>query len=123
MPAVGDLNGRRRALPRTLGVCAGAITADQFNAGILLEPVCQRRRFAVRKQINCIVPLKIYQDRAVILSFMLCPVVDSDDLWGGRRRQWCLADPLNKRIWADAHPQSSGQPSPGLAARDQTDQS
>src|SRR5262249_10186680 len=87
------------------------------------EPGRQRRCFAVRKQINRRAPLEIYQDRAVILSFMLCPVIDSDDLWGGRRRQLCLADPLNKRVPADAHPPSNRQPSPGLAARDETDQS
>src|SRR5262245_59746195 len=85
MPAVGDLNGRRSALPRPLGVGAGAITADQFNAGILLEPSHQRRCFPVRKESNRGAPLEVHQNRAVTLTFMLRPVIDSDDSWSGGR--------------------------------------
>src|SRR5262245_42190970 len=123
MPAVCDLNGRRRALPRALGIGAGSVTADQFNTGMLLEPVCQRRRFAVRKQINCRAPLEIYQDRAVALPFVLRPVIDSDDFWGGRRWQLHLANPPNERIWANAHSQGGSQSGACLPAHGQSDQS
>jgi len=121
MPAIGNLNGRRRTLPRAVSIGAGAIAADQFNSWMLLEPGCQRGRFPVRKQINGGAPLEVYQDRAVTLPFVLRPVIDPNDLWGGRRRQMYLADPLNKRVRADAHAQSGGQPSASLAAHRQAD--
>src|SRR5262245_51511049 len=122
MPAVCDLNGRRRALPRALGIGAGSVTADQFNTGMLLEPVCQRRRFAVRKQINCRAPLEIYQDRAVTLPFVLRPIINSDDFWGGRRWQLNLANPLNERICANVHSQGGSQSGSCLPAHGQPDQ-
>jgi hypothetical protein len=80
MPAIGDLNSRRSALPRAISICAGAIAANKFHSGILLEPRRQRRRFPVRKEINCGAPLKVHQDRAVTLPFVFCPIIDSDDL-------------------------------------------
>src|SRR5215475_10041155 len=38
VPAIGNLNRRRSALPRALRICAGAIAANEFHSGILLEP-------------------------------------------------------------------------------------
>src|SRR5262244_2035182 len=123
MPAVGDLNGRRRALPPAVSIGAGAIAANELHSWILLEPSRQRRRLPVRKEINRRAPLKVHQNRAVTLPFVLRPVIDSDDFWSLGLWQLNLPDPLNDCVGADAHPQRSGQPSPGLAARDQTDQS
>jgi hypothetical protein len=33
MPAIGDLNVRRSALPSAVSICAGSVPADQFNRG------------------------------------------------------------------------------------------
>jgi hypothetical protein len=60
MPAIGNLNGRRRALPRAVSIGAGAIAANELHSGILLEPSRQRRRFPIRKEINRRAPLKIH---------------------------------------------------------------
>src|SRR5262245_16912306 len=94
MPAIGDLNGRRSDLQRAVSICAGAIAADELHPGILLEPGRQRRRFPIRKEINRRASLKVHQNRAVNLPFMLRPVIDSDDSWSGRRWQLNLANPL-----------------------------
>src|SRR5215468_10066916 len=51
VPTVGDLNCRRSALPRAVSICAGAITANELDSWILLEPGRQRRRFPVRKEV------------------------------------------------------------------------
>jgi hypothetical protein len=83
MPAIGNLNGRRRALPRAGSLCAGAIAANELHSWTLLEPGCQRRRFSVRKEINRRAPLKVHQNRAVTLPFALRPVIDSDDCGSG----------------------------------------
>src|SRR5262245_8982151 len=83
MPAIGDLNGRRSALPRAVSICAGTIAANEFHSGILFEPGRQRRRFTIRKEINRRASLKVHQNRAVTLPFMLRPVIDSDDSWSG----------------------------------------
>src|SRR5262245_7838329 len=93
MPAIGNLNGRRSALPRAVSIGAGAIVADELHSGILLEPSRQRRRIAVWKEINRRAPLKVHQNRAVTLPFVLRPVIDSDDFWSGRRWQLHLANP------------------------------
>src|SRR5262245_23369037 len=122
MPAIGNLNGRRRALPRAVSIGAGAIAANELHSGILLEPVRQRRRFAVWKQINRRAPLKVHQNRAVTLPFVLRPVIDSDDFGSVGRWQLNLADPLNDRVGADAHPQCDGQARSSLAAYGKTDQ-
>src|SRR5262245_31767174 len=98
MPAIGNLNGRRRALPRAVSICAGAIAANELHSGVLLEPGRQRRRFPVRKEINRRAPLKVHQNRAVTLPFVLRPVINSDDFWGGRRWQLHLAHRLNERV-------------------------
>src|SRR5262244_1110231 len=100
MPAVGDLNGRRRALPPAVSIGAGAIAANELHSWILLEPSRQRRRLSVREEINRRAPLKVHQNRAVTLPFVLRPVINSDDFWGGRRWQLHLANPLNERICA-----------------------
>src|SRR5262245_59611772 len=123
MPAVGDLNGRRSALPRALGIGAGAIAANEPHSGILLEPCRQRRSFPVRKEINRRAPLKVHQNRAVTLPFVLRPIIDSEDYWSGGRWQLNLANPLNDRVRADAHPQCDGQARSSLAAHGKTDQS
>src|SRR5215471_17392769 len=95
VPTVGNLNCQRSALPRALSVCAGAIAANELHSGILLEPSRQRRCFSVRKEINSRAPLKVHQNRAVTLSFMFRPIIDSDDSWSGRRWQLNLANHLN----------------------------
>src|SRR5262249_9223953 len=104
MPAIGNLNGRRRALPRAVSIGAGAIAANELHSGILLEPSRQRRRFPIRKEINRRAPLKVHQNRAVTLPFVLRPIIDSEDFWSGGRWQLNLANPLNDRVRADAHP-------------------
>src|SRR5215470_894493 len=122
VPTVGDLNCRRSALPRTVSICAGAITANELHSRILLEPGRQRRRFPVRKEINRRAPLKVHQNRAVTLPFVLRPVIDSDDFGILGRWQLNLADPLYDRVGADAHPQCDGQARSSLAAYGKTDQ-
>src|SRR5215468_10994814 len=122
MPAIGNLNGRRRALPRAVSISASAIAANELHSGILLEPARQRRRFPIRKEINRRAPLKVHQNRAVTLPFVLRPVIDSEDFWSGGRWQLNLANPLNDRVRADAHPQRDGQARSSLAAHGKTDQ-
>src|SRR5215471_7086662 len=95
VPTVGNLNCQRSALPRAVSVCAGAIAANELHSGILLEPSRQRRCFPVRKEINRRAPLKVHQNRAITLPFMLRPVIDCDDFWSGERWQLNLANHLN----------------------------
>src|SRR5262249_51091414 len=83
VPTIGNLTRRRSALPSALCICAGAITANELHSGILLEPGRQRRRFPVREEINRRAPLKVHQNRAVTLPFVLRPVIDSDGFWSG----------------------------------------
>src|SRR5262249_8933117 len=46
-----------------------------------------------------------------------------EDFWSGGRWQLNLANPLNDRVRADAHPQRDGQARSSLAAHGKTDQS
>jgi hypothetical protein len=115
-PTVVNLNRRRSALPRALGICAGAFAANELHSGILPEPSRQRRRFPGRKETNRGAPFKAHQNRAVTLPSLHRPVIDSDDIWSGGRWQLNLANPLNDRVRAEAHPQRDGQARSSLAA-------
>ena len=75
---------------------------EDSDPRILLELSRERRRFPVRKEINRRAPLKVHQNRAVTLSFVLRPVIDSDDFGSVGRWQLNLANPLNNCVGAYA---------------------
>ncbi len=79
MPAVRDLHGIRCATTSALGVGPGAITGDHLDAGVVPQPCRERRRLAVRQEVDHAPLLEVDQHRAVALASSPRPVVDAED--------------------------------------------
>ena len=85
MPAIRDLYGVGSALTDPIRIGTGAITRDDFDAGMSAQPGRERRRFTVRQQVDDLVLLQIDQDGAVVMATPPCPVVDTEYAWCARR--------------------------------------
>jgi len=77
VPAVRDLDGLGRAAANAVGVSTGAVTRDDVDAGMVVQPSPDRLRLAVGQDINGTVALQIDDERAVALSSTPSPVVDA----------------------------------------------
>jgi hypothetical protein len=75
MKAISDLQCVRRTFSRTLGVGASAITADDFDSGVRLEPPLQTRRFSIRQKIDRPVSIQVDQDCSIALTLFPSPVI------------------------------------------------
>ena len=67
MKAVGDLDRIWRTTPRTIGVDATSITADDLNARMRLQPGGHGIRRAVGQDVYDAAPFEIDEDCAVPL--------------------------------------------------------
>jgi hypothetical protein len=65
VPAVGDLDRGRRALPGAVGVGAGPVPADHLGAGMRAQPAGEGVGLAVGEQVDRAVGGHVDQDRAV----------------------------------------------------------
>ncbi len=69
MEAVGNLYRSRRSTGCAISILGCAVTADNFDARVMLKPVDQRIGSAVGKQVNRLMTLKVDQDGAKYLAF------------------------------------------------------
>lgn len=76
--AISYLERLRRSLSSPLGIVTGAVARDDLDAGMIVQPRCQRFRLPVRQKIDRAMLLQIDQDRPVGVSFPLGPVVHSE---------------------------------------------
>lgn len=93
MPAVSHLDRLRGTLPGGLSVGRSAITTDDLDAGMRLEPLHQRLRVPSRQHLDDAVLLEIDQDGAVAMAFAKRPIVDAEHPW---RRLLGNRDPANQ---------------------------
>jgi hypothetical protein len=101
MPTIGDLQGVRAALIGSLPVGGGAITCDHPDRWPVREPRRNRRRFAVRKDVNDAAPLEIADDGSIAMAPPPGPIINPHDSrwwrrWTVRRTssnqtKYCLA--------------------------------
>ena len=75
VPTVGHLDRLLRALPNSIGVGTSTVARDNFNSGMLTEPIRQRLGLAVRQQIYDLIALKIDENRAVAMSTPPSPII------------------------------------------------
>jgi len=73
---VGDLDRVRRAGPGAVGVGAGAVSADDLDAGVRGQPVRQRLRVAAFEEVQRGAGLDVDDQRAVVLAAADREVVD-----------------------------------------------
>ncbi|SEF14826.1 hypothetical protein SAMN05444161_9071 [Rhizobiales bacterium GAS191] len=82
--AIGDLPRLWRTLARTLGVKPGAVTADNFDLWVPLEPLGGGSRRAIRKQVNHSPAFQVDDHRPVSHPFPPSPIVDASHADKGR---------------------------------------
>ena len=94
MPAINNLLCLGRCSNGRLGVGRPAVSADEFDARMIVEPLLNGFGIAVGQEINHVAALKIHDDGAVSLAFEPGPIIDPDE--AGRWRGVVL-EPLDAR--------------------------
>src|SRR5262249_45581035 len=110
MPAIGHLDRLWRTFSGRLRRSWGAITADDLDSRVSLEPVNQRLRFPLRAQLNDPALLEVDQDGAVVVALAEGPVINPEHSWRWLRVQRCPAHQPQQRRWPDRHAEASDQP-------------
>ena len=67
-PAVGHLDGIRRAMAGAVGIGAGPVARDHLHPGVLAQPGGQGFSLAVRQQVHDGVVPQVHQRRAVAMA-------------------------------------------------------
>ena len=75
--AVSDLPGLWRSLTRAVGIKACAVTADNLNLRVLLEPFGGGNRRAIRQQAHHLPLLEIDDHSPVVHPFLPGPIIDA----------------------------------------------
>ena len=88
VPTLSDLYGLGSTEAGTTGVLGRAVPGHDFDVRSLQEPVGQRRRGAVREEVDDTVPIQVHHDGAVAAALPHRPVVDADvcGCWRVRHR-------------------------------------
>jgi hypothetical protein len=89
VPAVGHVHGIGCGPGCRLGVGAGAVAADDLDAGVVFEPPLQRRAVASREQVDDLAALQVDQDGAVALPLADRPAADAQRGAGSSRVAVC----------------------------------
>jgi hypothetical protein len=122
VPAVGDLDRVRCAVPGALGVVAGPVPADHLRARMRLQPGLQGAGFPVRQQLDRLARRDVHQDGPVDLAAPQGEVIDPEDLRrGADPRLGQGGDQPQQRGPVHRHAQDGGQPGPGPARQLQPD--
>jgi hypothetical protein len=120
--AVCDLYGCWRALARAFGVRSAAVTADDLDAWVSVQPRRERRRLAVGQQLDGSAAFEINEDGAVALPLALGPVVDAEHrgcrALGPRR----APDARQESVCASRHAEPCGGARSGLTAEGESEQ-
>ncbi len=103
MPAVCDLDHVRGALPDTVDECSTAITGNDFDGRMGLQPSGNGGWLTIRQEVNGLVPLQVHTDRPVGAAFLPCPVVDPHHTGYRSVRKGVVVDDPEGSTRADRH--------------------
>ncbi len=81
MEPVSHLDGVRRSLARSGGIVTGAISADELDSRMGLEPTFQACGRPIRQQIDNLMILQVNQDRAIGDVATKGPIIYSKIRW------------------------------------------
>jgi hypothetical protein len=79
MPAVGDLDGARRAVSGGLAITTATIARDDADAGMSGKPSRNRAGVPVWEKIDNPAPFKVADQRPISDAPLPSPVIDPDD--------------------------------------------
>ena len=122
VPSVGDLESSGCSLRGSVGISAGSVTADNFDAGVLTQPGGERSSFAIRQQVNGAATFEINEDGAVAMPTSKGPVVDAEHARGWMFFEGGVPDAPQQGIGTCGHGELTRHTCPGLAAGGETDQ-
>ncbi len=117
MPAIGHLDDPWRPFPGRLGVGRCAITTDNLDTRVSLEPVNQRLRFPLREQLNDPALLEVDQDGAVVVALAEGPVINPEHSWRWLLAQRCAPHQPQQRCWTDRHAEAGDDAGTRFAAQ------
>src|SRR6266536_6628453 len=89
--AIGHLGGLRRPLGGALSKRPIAVTADDFNLGVRLEPGREGLGLLIRQQVNRLVAFQVDNDRRIAAALAEGKLVYADDLRNRMEGQGCAA--------------------------------
>ena len=121
VPPVRNLDGLGCAGANAVGVSTRAVSRDDLDAGMTVQPRSDRLRVAIGQHVDRTVALEIDDERAVALSSAPSPVVDADDVGRRHRGQGCRSDQAQQRVAADRHGQARRQAGAGFASCAESD--
>lgn len=118
MPAIRHLLRRRECGLDDLGVGSGAISGNDLNGRVGAQPIGNRSRLSAFKYLDWFTPLKVDDDRSVVMPAPDRPVVDADDSRCGRAAGGGRSVQLPQQgVGADAQAQFDSEPSGRLTAQ------
>src|SRR4051794_671175 len=121
MEAVGDLDRLGRAFADAVGIGAGAVTSDDLDTRVGLEPSLQGFGLPVGQQLEGAWLFQVADDRAVMLTTAERPVIDANHPRCPGRFQVDGPDQAQQGGGAERHGEPTGQPRPLFAAECQTE--
>ncbi len=121
VPPIGDLCCPGSTEAGTTGVLGRAVPGHDFDARPLQEPAGQRRRGAVREEVEDAVSIQVHHDGAEAAALPHCPVVDADVCGCRRVRHRHGPDHAQHGGAIRRHTQVRQEPCPGSAAAEDAD--
>jgi hypothetical protein len=114
VPPVSHLVSLRCAVTGTVGVTAGAVSADDLDTGVCPEPVGEPLGVPAVQDVHRSIPIaEVDQHRPIISSATPREFIDTKHRHRTDRRIRQVADPAQQRRAADRHTQRGSQPRPG----------
>lgn len=115
MPAIGNLDCSRSTTCCSLGVGTAAVTANNLNPWVCMQPSTHTGSRAIGEQVNWAMGFEIDQDCSIGLASPARPVVDAQHSRRCRRRQWSATNQAKKSWSTGGHPQAVEEASTAFA--------
>jgi hypothetical protein len=110
--AIRHLQRLWRAARGPIRKVRAAVTTDDHDLRLRLQPGRERVRLAIRQEVNDVTPLEIDEERAVTMATADTPVIDTHHPWRRSRWQRCPSDLAQQRIGAHQQPQGAQKTRP-----------
>jgi hypothetical protein len=114
--AVGNLHRIGSAAAGSISILVRAVTGNEFDTGVLLQPLLDDLGRAVRLEIHWPMGIEVDKNGSVDQAFAKRKVVDTEVSWGRSGNWGCAASEAQERICTEGHSLTAGQTKPAFAA-------